>query len=439
MTPAWPFAGTGGRVERFRRSWRGLRSDPSTLAAGSDGRGREAETGLRRLAGLVPLLVRHSGAPMTPGSPLPDLAAIVRAFPLLGHFRGGAPYGSGHINDTFAVVMDQAGTPVRYILQRINPRVFTDVPALMENIQRVTTHAGARAATTGAADASRRALTLVSARDGLPYHRDADGGWWRCYLFIERARTYDLVETPQQAAAAARAFGEFQRLVVDLPGKRLNETIPFFHHTRRRFAALQGALAADAHNRAARARAAIEFALQHESLADVLLDLQSRGEIPERVTHNDTKFNNVMLDDATHEGVCVIDLDTVMPGVALNDFGDMVRSATNSAAEDERDLNRVHARLPIFQALVEGYLSAARPFLNDAEVAHLAVSGQVITFEIGVRFLTDFLAGDVYFKTKRPDHNLDRAANQFAIVRSLRAQQSEMESIVRRCAAAVAA
>jgi Ser/Thr protein kinase RdoA (MazF antagonist) len=306
---------------------------------------------------------------------------------------------------------------------------------LMENIQRVTAHATRRANEAGGEDASRQALTLVPTRDGQAYHRDAEGGCWRCYLFIERARTYDIVNNPAQAAAAARAFGAFQRLLVDLPGARLHETIPFFHHTRRRFAAFQNALAADVRNRAADAREEIAFALGHESLVDVLLDLQARGEIPERVTHNDTKFNNVMLDDATHAGVCVIDLDTVMPGVVLNDFGDMVRSATNSGAEDERDLARVHARLPIFEAIVEGYLAEARPFLNDAEIAHLAISGQVITFEIGLRFLTDYLAGDVYFKIKRPAHNLERAANQFAMVRSLESQRAAMEAIVNRQAA----
>ena len=363
--------------------------------------------------------------------PPPDLATVARAFLLHGHYRSGASYGSGHINDTFVVTYDQAGTAVRYLLQRVNDRVFTDVPALMDNIQRVTAHANRRAEEAyGGADGSRRSLTLVPSRDGRPYHRDQEGGWWRCYLFIEHARTYDVVKTPQQASAAARAFGEFQRLLVDLPGRRLNETIPFFHHTRRRFEALRQAMAADAHNRAAQAREQIDFALRHEPLVDVLLDLQSRGAIPERVTHNDTKFNNVMLDDATQAGICVIDLDTVMPGIALNDFGDMVRSATNSAAEDERDLSAVHARLPIFEALVEGYLAAARSFLNEAEIAHLAISGQVITFEIGVRFLTDFLAGDTYFKVRRPNHNLDRAANQFAIVRSLESQQSTMEGIV---------
>jgi hypothetical protein len=308
----------------------------------------------------------------------------------------------------------------------------------MENVQRVTAHANRRAAESGDPDASRRALTLVPTRAGSSCHRDEQGGWWRCYFFVERARTYDVVKTPQQAAAAARGFGEFQRLLVDLPGKRLNETIPHFHDTRRRFEALQRAIATDAKGRAAEARDDIKFALAQEPLVDVLLDLQRRGEIPERVTHNDAKLNNVMLDDATQEAVCVIDLDTVMPGVALNDFGDMVRSATNSAAEDERDLAQVEARLPIFEGLVEGYLGAARSFLNEAEVAHLVVSGRVITFEIGIRFLTDFLEGDVYFKTKRAGHNLDRARNQFAVLRSLDAQRSKMEAMVARHAAAFA-
>ena len=375
---------------------------------------------------------------MNPTQPAPDLAAIVQEFALLGHYQSGGPYGSGHINDTFAVVLDQAGTAVRYLLQRVNDRVFTQVPQLMENIQRVTCHANQRAREAGAAHASRRTLTLVPARSGRPFHRDAAGGWWRCYLFIEGARTHDVIRTPEQAQSAARAFGEFQRMLVDLPGARLHETIPHFHHTRRRFEAFQRAVDADAHGRAARAKSEIAFALEREPLVDVLLDLQARGEIPERVTHNDTKLNNVMLDDITQEGICVVDLDTVMPGIALNDFGDMVRSGTNSAAEDERDLATVHARLPIFESLVAGYLAAARPFLNAAEIAHLAVSGQVITFEIGLRFLTDFLAGDTYFKIKRPNHNLERAANQFALIRSLESHQSLMESIVTRQVAASA-
>lgn len=363
-----------------------------------------------------------------------NLAEVARGFPLLGRFRSGEPYGRGHINDTFAVTFDQAGTAVRYIFQRINHRIFKDVPALMENISRVTAHATRKSAERGDDDA-RRALTLVPARDGRPYHRDEDGGWWRCYLFIEGARTHDLIESPWQAREAARAFGEFQQLLVDLPGGRLHETIPDFHHTRRRFETLQRAIEADAHRRASQVAEEIAFVRSREPLVDCLLDLQRRGALPERITHNDTKLNNVMIDDAARSGVCVIDLDTVMPGLALYDFGDMVRSATNSAEEDERDLSRVSSRLAIFEALVEGYLAAARPFLNGAEIAHLAISGQVITLEIGMRFLTDFLEGDVYFKTRRPGHNLDRARNQFALVRSMEAQRAEMEKIVQRHAA----
>lgn len=361
-----------------------------------------------------------------------ELAAVTTAFGLFGRLRDGTPYGSGHINDTFALTMDQAGTPVRYILQRINHNIFRDVPALMENIQRVTAHATRRAAEGGGPDVARRALTLVAACDGRAYHRDPAGGWWRCYLFIEHARTHDIIEHPRQATEAARAFGEFQKLLVDLPGVRLHETIPDFHHTRRRFENLQKAIFADAHGRVREVADEIEFARQHEPMVDRLLDLQRQGSIPERITHNDTKLNNVMMDDASHAGICVIDLDTVMPGLALYDFGDMVRSATNSAAEDERDIAKIHSRLPIFEALVEGYLSSARPFLNDTEIAHLAFSGRLITFEIGLRFLTDYLEGDVYFKTKRPGQNLDRARNQFALVRSMEAQADAMEAIVHK-------
>ncbi len=365
-----------------------------------------------------------------------ELAAVVRAFPLPGRFRGGAPHGSGHINDTFAITFDQAGTPVRYILQRINGRIFRDVPGLMDNIRRVTAHAAGAA--TGE-DAARRALTLVPARDGSPFHRDAHGAGWRCYLFVERARTHDVIETPRQAEEAARAFGEFQRLLLDLPGPRLRETIPGFHDTRRRFGNFRRALTSDPHRRAAAVADDCAFALAREAWVGVLHDLHARGEMPERVTHNDTKLNNVMLDDATQEAVCVIDLDTVMPGLALHDFGDMVRSATNPAAEDERDLAKVAMRMPIFEALLAGYLSSAGAFLTPAECAHLAFAGKLITFEIGLRFLTDHLEGDVYFKIRRPGHNLDRARNQFALVRSIERQEAAMQAAADRIARTVCA
>lgn len=366
-------------------------------------------------------------------SPVPyDLAAICREFSLRGCFVEGRPHGSGHINDTFAVTFDQAGARGRYILQRINHNVFKNVPALMENIARVTAHVAARTAAGGRDGAARTALTLVPTHDDRPYHRDATGNYWRAYLFIERASTHDIIRSPDQAYEAALAFGEFQRHLADLPGLRLHETIPGFHHTRRRFQALEAASRADPAGRARLAAAEIDFARRHEGLVDVLLESHARGEIPERITHNDAKLNNVMLDDATGRGVCVIDLDTVMPGLALYDFGDLVRSGTNSAAEDTPDPSRVRMQLPVFEALARGYLASAGEMLNDAELAHLVLAARLITFEIGIRFLTDFLEGDTYFKTARPHHNLDRCRCQFALLRSMEAQESEMNRLVDR-------
>ena len=220
--------------------------------------------------------------------------------------------------------------------------------------------------------------------------------------------------------------------MVDLPGPRLHETIPGFHDTRTRLEAFKRAVATDRAGRACEVQAEIDFALAGEPMAGVLLDLLTRGEMPERITHNDTKFNNVMLDDATARGVCVIDLDTVMPGLALYDFGDMVRSATNAAAEDERDVAKVTMRMDIYEGLVAGYAASAGAFLNDAERAHLAFAGKLITYEIGLRFLTDFLEGDVYFKIKRPGHNLDRCRTQFALVRSIERQEPAMQAMADR-------
>jgi aminoglycoside phosphotransferase (APT) family kinase protein len=401
----------------------------SIRPSGLDGHSPSASRASIACPTISPAVRLRSNPPAPDQSP--DLASVASQFPLHGQFLGGGPYGSGHINDTFVVRFDQAGAPVRYILQRINGRIFKNIGGLMDNISRVTARVAQRAREQGPG-ASRRALTLVPARDGKTHHTDAAGQAWRCYLFIEGARTHDLVETPAHAREAARAFGEFQNFVNGLPGPRLAETIPDFHNTPRRVENFQRALDADARNRAATARAEIDFALQQARMAGVLLDLHRRGEIPERITHNDTKLNNVMLDDTTHEGVCVIDLDTVMPGLALYDFGDMVRTATNSGAEDETDLSKISMRLPFYEALVSGYLASVGSFLTPAERAHLAFSGKLITFEIGLRFLTDYIEGDVYFKTRRPTHNLDRCRTQFALVRSIDAQQAAMEAVVPR-------
>ncbi len=360
-----------------------------------------------------------------------DIREVANLFNLPGAFVAAIPYGSGHINDTFRVTMLDHDKDVRYIIQWINHHVFTQPVALMANVDRVTRHLHKKLQAAGISDTSRRALSLVPARSGANHIVDAGGNTWRCFKAIEGARSYDQIEHPRQAYEAARAFGEFQKLLSDLPAPRLLDTIPNFHHTRCRFDALRDAIQQDIAHRAAPAQPEIEFALAREAMVDVLLDAHARGEIPERVTHNDTKLNNVLIDDATGEGVCVIDLDTVMPGLTLYDFGDLCRTATCPTAEDEKDLAKVEMLPEMFEALVRGYLASAGGFLCPAERAQLVFSARLITFEIGIRFLADYLQGDSYFKTHRPGHNLDRARVQFKMVASFEQNEQRMDGIVR--------
>jgi aminoglycoside phosphotransferase (APT) family kinase protein len=363
-----------------------------------------------------------------------DIRSLSRNFQILADFHSAEPYGTGHINDTYAATYRQGGATIRYIHQRINQKIFKNCVGLMENIQRVTDHLRAKLArepcTHGQPDVTRRGLTLVPACDGRMFYIDPQGDCWRTYVFIEGARTYDAVESTKQAYEAAKAFGRFQGLLADLGPPRLHDTIPDFHNTPKRFAALEQSIEADAANRARLARPEIDFALGRKSITSRLIELQAQGVLPERTTHNDTKFNNVMLDDATQEGICVIDLDTVMPGLALYDFGDMVRTTTSPALEDEKDLSKVYMQFPMYEALVRGYLASAGDMLNEAEKQHLAFSGKLITFEIGIRFLADYLAGDVYFKVHRDGHNLDRCRTQFKLVESIEAQEEQMNGLV---------
>ena len=353
-----------------------------------------------------------------------DLRAIANAFNIDGEFLSAAPYGSGHINDTYRAAFQRGGTQVHYILQRINHKVFKKPAALMENVQRVTAHLADKVAADP--DCSRRALTLIATRTGGWWHQDGVGNFWRAYIFIERARTHDTAESETQAYEAARAFGRFQHLLADLPPPRLHETIPDFHDTPARVTALEQAISSDVVNRAIQSKAEIEFVLRRKCWSDLL----TKASLPERVTHNDTKLNNVMLDDTTGAGICVIDLDTVMPGLVLYDFGDMVRTVTSPAMEDERDLSKVVMRFPMFAALARGYLESAGYFLTAAERQHLAFSGKLITLEIGIRFLTDFLAGDTYFKVHREGHNLDRCRTQFRLVESIERQEEQMRRYI---------
>jgi aminoglycoside phosphotransferase (APT) family kinase protein len=357
---------------------------------------------------------------------------ISRQFQIYGEILHAEPCKIGHINETFAATYAQGGTRVRYIHQKINQNVFKDPESLMENVTRVTSHIREKLSKRGERDVTRKALTLVPARDGRPFHRNGDGDYWRTFFYVEGAQTFEAVQTPAQAFQAGCAFGNFQSLLVDLPGKRLVETIPAFHNTRNRFEHFRQAVVADHCNRAQSATREIQFALQHEDIVDVLLNALAKGQIPERITHNDTKFNNVMLDNESGCQICVLDLDTVMPGLVLYDFGDMVRTTTSPTLEDERDLTRIQMQMPMFEALARGYLEAAGSFLTPAEKALLAFSGKLITFTIGLRFLTDYLAGDKYFRVHRPEHNLDRCRTQFKLMESIEQQEEAMRNLIDR-------
>ena len=359
-----------------------------------------------------------------------DFESIVRQFQTEGELLDVSPITAGHINDTF--VMATGGERrTRYVLQRINHAVFTDPPGMMDNLVRITEHVRAKAERTRP-DAASRQLRLIGTHDGRGYHKDSQGHFWRLYNFIEGAVTHDVPPSGDVAYEAARTFGWFQRALLDLPGPPLHETIPGFHDTPQRLAVFQDVLRADTHNRAGLARPEIEFLLENAALCSVLPRLIEDSTIPIRVAHNDAKINNVMLDKNSGDGICVIDLDTVMPGLSIYDFGDLVRTATCPAAEDERDLSKVAIDLAMYDALVRGFVSEARHFLTTAEREHLAFAGKLITFEQFVRFLTDYLAGDVYYKVHREGHNLDRSRTQMKLLQSILEKEEAMNEIVNR-------
>lgn len=361
-----------------------------------------------------------------------DIPAIGRHFDIFGEFLDFEPYGSGHINDTYAASYVQGGAKIRFIHQRVNHTIFRNPVAQMENIQRVTSHIRKKLQRESGTRAAREILTVVPSCEGKPYHIDEAGNFWRTYVLIEGAHSVDVARSPAEAYEAARAYGRFQRMLTDFPPPRLHEIIPDFHHTPKRVHALEIAVREDVAGRVKLAKKEIEFALKRKPTASRLLELCAAGTMPERVVHNDTKLNNVLLDDDSGEGVCVVDLDTVMPGLALYDFGDMVRSTTSPAAEDERDLTKVCMRMEMFEGLLRGYLEEAGAFLTEAEKKNLAFAGRLITYEIGVRFLADYLSGDVYFKTHREHHNLDRARTQFALVKHMEELEAEMNDLVAR-------
>lgn len=332
-------------------------------------------------------------------------------------------YGNGHINDTYIV-----HSSPDYILQRINKNVFTDPPAVMENIEGVTTFLREKIIKDGG-NPDRETLNLINTVDGKSYYKHTDGEYYRVYKFIEGAKSYDIVENPSQLYNAARAFGKFQRMLADYPAEKLHETIKDFHNTRVRYDQFKEALKNDKAGRAASVQNEIKFVLDREKDAGVVVDAIAEGRIPLRVTHNDTKLNNVLLDEKTGEGVCVIDLDTVMPGSLLYDYGDALRFGGSTGAEDERDLDKIRFSVDNFTAFTKGFLEELTT-ITDEELKLLPFSIKLMTLECGSRFLADYLNGDVYFKTAYPEHNLDRCRTQFKLVADIEGKMDQLNKIV---------
>ena len=356
------------------------------------------------------------------------LAAFDFGAPVVGALR----YGQGHINDTFVVhTQPEDASCRRFILQRMSAAAFKRPDQLMENIIGVTEYLGREIESRGG-DREREALRVIRPRNGEPYYTDSANGAWRVYPFVEDTICYQTAETPALFAASGRAFGRFQRLLQGYPAQTLHETIPHFHDTEDRLAKLKAALAADKLGRAAECRQELDFVLAREADCSVALQALRDGVLPLRVTHNDTKLNNVLMDRDSGEGLCIIDLDTVMPGLSINDFGDSIRFGANHSAEDEKDLSKVNLDVSLFEAYTQAFLEGAGGTLTAAEIDYLPWGAKLMTFECGIRFLTDYLEGDVYFHTTRDGQNLDRCRTQFKLVSDMEAHWDELAEIVKK-------
>lgn len=352
---------------------------------------------------------------------------ILNHFALEGLAVHCARYGSGHINETYLAVTNR---PHLYILQKVNTRVFPDGQKLMHNIILVTEHLKKKEKD------PRRVLTLVPTKEGKPYLLMENGDVWRMYEFVTGSICLDRAESAEDFRQSGAAFGMFQRQLADFPAETLMEILPGFHDTPKRCRAFRQALEEDRLGRAREARAEIDFYLEREASAGYLKELAASGSLPLRVTHNDTKLNNVMLDDQTRAPLCVIDLDTVMPGLAAFDFGDSIRFGASTAKEDEKDLSKVNLSIPLFTTYAEGFLGVCKNQLTPAEVDSLPSGARLMTLECGVRFLTDYLAGDTYFHTEYPEHNLVRARTQMKLTADMETHMEEMRRILRSIASA---
>ncbi|MDR0313157.1 MAG: aminoglycoside phosphotransferase family protein [Treponema sp.] len=365
---------------------------------------------------------------MKENNPLARLEEVIHDFAIHGCLEEILPLGKGHINDTFISAWNQSGTVVRYTHQRINDKVFLHPDEVMDNISRITLHIAAKLSSQGVEDRSR-VLTLIPGRSGKPWVRDREGGWWRTYYYIEGTHTGDTSSSPIEAELLGRSIGQFQKQLADIAGPRLYEAIPDFHNMETRYLRFHKALEKDEFDRAKDAKPEIAFLLENEDRGGILIRSLRSGQIPERICHNDAKLSNILLDDKSGEAICVIDLDTVMPGSSLFDLGDLIRTVTITAAEDEQDLTKVRFDPVFFRALLKGYLSEAMDFLIPEEHKLLCESGRNLAQIMCLRFCTDFLEGDHYYHCSRPGHNLDRCRTQIALIRSMDEQWQEAERI----------
>ncbi len=357
-----------------------------------------------------------------------DLLEIANTFFIKGGVREVINYGSGHINDTFHVKNTDAGKP-DYLLQRVNHYVFTEVPSLINNIKLVTQHIREKMSGVEGCQPDKEILTMIPTRDQQYYHQDEAGNYWRMYYFLKDTFTYDIVETPKQAYEGGKAFGKLQACLSDMDATLLVETIPDFHNIEKRLDKLKQVIKENPADRVKELDGQLQFIFDREETMKTILNLGRDGQLPLRITHNDTKFSNVLL-DKNDKAQCVIDLDTVMPGYVAYDFGDAIRSSANTAAEDEADLTKIDVNLEIYKALTAGFLSETYNFLTPTEISSLTMGALLFPYLMGVRFLTDYIDGDNYYKISSPKHNLQRANAQFQLLKKLEEHHSELNEIV---------
>lgn len=362
------------------------------------------------------------------------LCEALNGFDFGGEVAGALRFGAGHINDTFCVYTQQPdGECLRFILQRISTTAFKHPDQLMENICGVTDYLRNIVQTRGG-DTARETMTVLRTKEGETFFTDSQNGAWRVYPFVEGTLCLQKAETPELFYASAKAFGKFQNMLKDYPAHTLHDTIEKFHDTENRLANFKKALAADVKGRAKEVQAEIDFVLAHAEDCSVCMQALRDKVLPLRVTHNDTKLNNVLMDKQTLEGICVIDLDTVMPGLSVNDFGDSIRFGANHCAEDEKDLSKVNFDLSLFDIYTKGFLEGAAGTLTQAEKDYMPWGAKLMTLECGIRFLTDYLEGDNYFRIHYPDQNLDRCRTQFKLVRDMEAAWADMKAVVEKYA-----